>query len=336
MSRVGGIFTQNFLKIAFVFAGTVIGAGFASGQEILQFFVKYGRFGVFGIFIAIAVFTLLSIVILCKIATTKSSNVSQYFDDGFPVWFKKTYNILSVLFMCASYGIMVTAVGQLFVTQFNMPLWVGVGIMNVVCVFCFTKGEEGIIGINKFLTPIIIVAVVLIFLCDNIKPVFRVDKIYNNVPVSSMVYVSYNTISLVAVLTSVSGLVKNKTTAVLASLTGGFALLVTALCIFMILKNSQCYLGEIPMLDAVGTKFKTLYCVILTFAIVTTAVSSGAGVINNMGINKTVTMLFLVVLSVLMCTAGFKQLIKFVYSAFGYLGFIIMLFTISDGIKFIK
>ncbi len=316
--------------------GTVIGAGFASGQEIMQFFVKYGNYGVFGIFIAALFFTLLSTCVLCKISVTRANNVSRYFDVGFPHWFKKVYNFLSVLFMCASYGIMVTAIGQLFAEQFGLPFWSGVGIMNAVCIFCFIKGEEGVIGINKFLTPIIIVVIVFIFLCDNIRPVFKADKIFNNAPVSSMVYVSYNTISLVAVLTSVSGLVKNKTTAVLASLTGGLTLLVTALCIFMILKNSPYPLGEIPMLDAVSGKFKMLYCVVLLFAVVTTAVSSGTGVINNVRIARWVTMTFLVALSVLMCTAGFKQLVMYVYSVFGYLGFGVMILTVFDGIKFIK
>ncbi|WP_313778443.1 hypothetical protein [Paenibacillus larvae] len=30
------------LQIAFTYVGTVVGAGFASGQEILQFFTRYG------------------------------------------------------------------------------------------------------------------------------------------------------------------------------------------------------------------------------------------------------------------------------------------------------
>ncbi|MBO7208325.1 MAG: hypothetical protein J6V58_01160 [Clostridia bacterium] len=332
----GGIFTQNFWKIAFVFVGTVIGAGFASGQEIMQFFVKYGRYGVFGVFIAALFFTLLSTCVLCKIAVTRANNVSRYFDVGFPHWFKKIYNVLSVLFMCASYGVMITATGQLFSEQFCLPFWTGVLLINALCIFCFIKGEEGIVGINKFLTPIIILVIVFIFLRDNARPVFKADRILNNVPMSSMVYVSYNTISLVAVLTSVSSLVKNKTTAVMASLTGGFALLVTALCIFMILRNSPYPLGEIPMLDAVGGRFKILYCVVLLFAVITTAVSSGAGVINNVRINRWATIVFLTVLSVLMCTAGFKQLVMYVYTVFGYLGFLVMIFTIADGIKFIK
>jgi uncharacterized membrane protein YkvI len=37
------------LKIAAVFIGTVVGAGLASGQEIIQFFTVYGKNGIPGI-----------------------------------------------------------------------------------------------------------------------------------------------------------------------------------------------------------------------------------------------------------------------------------------------
>ena len=37
-----GINIKNVCKITFVIIGTIIGAGFASGQEIFTFFNKYG------------------------------------------------------------------------------------------------------------------------------------------------------------------------------------------------------------------------------------------------------------------------------------------------------
>lgn len=43
---------QAVLKIAGVFISTVIGAGFASGQEIVTFFIRYGRSGLLGLGVA--------------------------------------------------------------------------------------------------------------------------------------------------------------------------------------------------------------------------------------------------------------------------------------------
>ena len=42
----------KILKIVFVMIGTLIGAGFASGQEIYIFFYQYGMKGIFGIIIS--------------------------------------------------------------------------------------------------------------------------------------------------------------------------------------------------------------------------------------------------------------------------------------------
>ena len=43
---------KNILKIVFVIIGTLIGAGFASGQEMYIFFFSYGLEGIAGLFVS--------------------------------------------------------------------------------------------------------------------------------------------------------------------------------------------------------------------------------------------------------------------------------------------
>ena len=43
---------KNILKVVFVIIGTLIGAGFASGQEMYVFFFSYGMQGLIGIIIS--------------------------------------------------------------------------------------------------------------------------------------------------------------------------------------------------------------------------------------------------------------------------------------------
>ena len=43
---------KNILKVVFVIIGTLIGAGFASGQEMYIFFFSYGVKGILGILIS--------------------------------------------------------------------------------------------------------------------------------------------------------------------------------------------------------------------------------------------------------------------------------------------
>ncbi|GFR35148.1 hypothetical protein [Thermobrachium celere] len=52
------------LKVAAVFIGTIIGAGLASGQEILQFFSRFGRGSFIGILICFILYILLSLIFI--------------------------------------------------------------------------------------------------------------------------------------------------------------------------------------------------------------------------------------------------------------------------------
>lgn len=47
---------KKVLQIASAFIGIIIGAGFASGQEILQYFTSFGLVGTIAIVIATALF----------------------------------------------------------------------------------------------------------------------------------------------------------------------------------------------------------------------------------------------------------------------------------------
>ena len=60
---MGVFILKNILTIAMVIIGSIIGAGFASGQEINSFFYKYGIIGILGIIISI----ILIILIIYKV-----------------------------------------------------------------------------------------------------------------------------------------------------------------------------------------------------------------------------------------------------------------------------
>src|SRR5690625_351112 len=59
LEEMGNVCMRSFvqvLQIAFTYIGTIVGAGFATGQEILQFFTRFGGFAVFTIVIATVMF----------------------------------------------------------------------------------------------------------------------------------------------------------------------------------------------------------------------------------------------------------------------------------------
>ena len=73
-----GVFMKQF-KVIFAIIATLIGAGFASGQEIYKFFYIYGIKGLSGlavccIFFAIIIYKVFVITNCYNIESTKASN----------------------------------------------------------------------------------------------------------------------------------------------------------------------------------------------------------------------------------------------------------------------
>lgn len=330
---------KNFWNIAMVFAGTVIGAGFASGQELNQYFVKYGKSGVYGILLSVLLFTFLAAIVLCKISITGAENPSQYFGTNCPSIFKKSYSVLSCAFMFITFCTMITATGEMFEECLGFNKAIGIAIIYVLCVVAFKNGEKGTVYINRLLTPVIIIVTICIFLYtylfDYVETFNASDLVYNP-GTSSVVYVSYNTLGIIAIFTSVSNMVKNKTTAILAALTGGFVLLLTSLCIWYLLSNNNFADAKIPMIAALNKTVRWAYIPVLFCAMATTAVSCGFTVIKAFQINDNVIIALMLVVSYVISFVGFKRLVADVYAIFGYVGFGIGLYTIVDGIKYLK
>ena len=49
---------KNIFKVASIYIATIVGAGFASGREIVQFFTSYYRGGFYGILLTGVLFAL--------------------------------------------------------------------------------------------------------------------------------------------------------------------------------------------------------------------------------------------------------------------------------------
>ncbi|WMM24710.1 hypothetical protein RBU61_17550 [Tissierella sp. MB52-C2] len=69
---------KEWLSIASIYVGTVIGAGFASGREIIEFFGVYGINGIWGMFIVGIILSLIGSLLLIKIYNNKIRSCRAY------------------------------------------------------------------------------------------------------------------------------------------------------------------------------------------------------------------------------------------------------------------
>ena len=333
---------KNILKISSVFVGTVIGAGFATGAELVQYYVRFGRVSLWALIASCVLFGVLCAVVLCKIYWAGAVNFESYFKEFDRPLLIKIFGYIITIFMFACFCIMLAASGAAFKEQLGLPYWSGVAVLCVICSAAFIAGAKGLVAINTVITPVMLTGIVFlgiyVFFNSHV-PVFATEKFIDNIAFSSLVYISYNSLALIVVMTAVHEYVDSRKTALCAAALGGGVLCVGAVILWLILFNFNVTTSEIPILSilkSVGGIGRTVYFPVLYIAIITTALANGFGVAQSFGVNIKVTGVLISIAGALVSYAGFSTLIVTAYGFFGWIGIPVIFITLFDGVKYLK
>ena len=318
-------------KIALVFTGNIIGAGFATGSELTAFFVRYGKMSIFGLIFACLIFMLVCRIVLLKCVKTGASDFTSYFSNINP-YAVKTINFIVTAYLFASLCIMYSAGGAIFY-GYGFSRTAGIWSVASVCVFVLCFGANGFVKLNEFLTPLMILGIML----TSVYVFIPVFSYYDALPfVSPVLYTSYNTITAVPVLTAVAEYADCGKTAISASRTACLLLIATAVSLWFMLYYYGDLNAELPVLSLLDGKYSIIYTFILYIAVITTATGSGIGFLNNLGLNGRKYTLILLLPTALAQIAGLDVLVSRLYSFFGGLGLFILLLTLIDGTKYLR
>ena len=165
---MGVFILKDILGIIMVIIGSIIGAGFASGQEINSFFYKYGINGIIGIIISIIIisFTIFKVFKICR---EKNINTYKEFLETILKTRKYKYlnmanitNIIINIFLIISFFIMIAGFGAYFKQEYNLSSIIGSSILAIICFAVFMGNVEALLKVNKYLVPILIVFMLLI------------------------------------------------------------------------------------------------------------------------------------------------------------------------------
>lgn len=151
---------MSILKVVFVIIGTLIGAGFASGQEVYTFFFSYGINGMLGIIISGII---IGFVIYKSFKIMEKNNIKNY-KEFLNIFIKNNKlkelaNSIINIFILVSFYIMIAGFGAYLEQEINLNGIIGSSILAVLCYILFKTNINGIVKINEILIPILIVAV---------------------------------------------------------------------------------------------------------------------------------------------------------------------------------
>lgn len=336
------------LKTIFVYIGFIIGAGFASGREIMEYFNIPSGTNISGIIIASFLFALTAYLIMSKASREEIKTFDEYIDSvagraAKPVkYFMLIYMFCGLFTMFAGSGALLYSLGP-------MSRLFGAVVAAAVCFFVISFDLKGVEVLNTILVPIMIGGIIYVAVCGTIfgdTPAFGESfqiGARGGVILSAVCYGAYNTVTAGAVLVPLSDGESHKSIGRRA-LAAGF---VTGILIFLVwtaqrLNFDILWKSELPMLELAamcGKTCKRVYTAVLFMAICTTAVSYGYGILSHFGgIIKSkfdrVTVAAVVCLAALPpAMYGFSNIVANLYSVFGYVGMAWILWIIIDALR---
>ncbi len=335
---MGFFIMKNVLKVVFVIIGTLIGAGFASGQEVYLFFFSYGMKGLIGILISsiisgVVIYSTFNILNKYKINTYK-----DFLNILIPknTKLKIIANFIINIFILITFFIMIAGFGAYFEQEIGINRLVGSLILAIITFIVFMTSIKGVVKVNELIVPILIGFIFIIGIIS-IKDIhilnlenYVIRTNYTNFALSAVLYSSYNSILLIPVLITLNNYVKNKKQIFYISFISAIVTMLLSVIIFLLLVRVDVDISklEMPVVYVVSNMFKILryiYGVIILGSIFTTAISLGVSFLQNTAKNKkgyTQISIIMCITSVIISKFGFSNLVSLLYPIFGYLGLI--------------
>ena len=188
------------LIVSGVYIASLIGAGFASGSEIVHYFAVYGKWGIFGIIISTVLFGVMATAILGLSKRNKSYSFSEFMENIFGNKLSKIINAVTVFFMFCVFTAMISGSGETVSELIGGSRMSGVIVMLIIIAVVLVFDARGLLAVNGAM-GIFIVAGTLGVCAYLIN--FREISVFNNngdFLVSGVVYAGYNILTAGAVL----------------------------------------------------------------------------------------------------------------------------------------
>lgn len=319
-------------KWMFLIIGTTIGAGYASGRELWQFF---GHESGLAILLFAFLFTISCIAVM-EISFKKQSK------DYLPVLrvivgvrLTKVYDVMIFVYLFTTTVVMLAgsgATGQAFYFSY----WWGVALISVMLVLLFIRGINGLLTINQFILPILLlglISILLLFTFDQKLALFSHWHEQRNWT-AAFPFTALNILPLIAVLGAIGNKIKSRNEILIAGIGSGLTLGV----ISYIYNNSLIQIAEeilvyeIPLfaiLKNYSFAILILMSILLWFAIFTTAASGMLGLITRIQSYWNYPLWGIAVVTIVVMipftTFGFSTLVNYLYPIYGILNLYVLM-----------
>ena len=335
--------SKRIWSIALAYIGVMIGAGVSSGQDLLQYFVSFGAWGLIGVIVLGVLHVGFGRLMIALGSYYQSDDHSVVLAEiSHPV----IYRILDIalIITCFIFGFVMTAgAGANLNQQFGMPFWVGAFLCTALTIVVSFLDFKKIIGVIGVFTPMILVMIAVIFMTNvlgrhwDFEEMNRISQTiqspFSSVWMSVVNYFAVCVMSAIAMAFVMGGSIFKINEAEKSGAWGGFMVgvifFITTLILFA--NSDKVVKSDVPMLaiaKEVNPVFATLYAFVIFGLIFNTVFSLYYALGKRFAAGSEKRFKFFVTAfslsGFLVSFMGFRQLVAVMYPIIGYMGLLML------------
>ena len=350
-----GKFVFKVLKIASAFIGIIVGAGLASGQEVLQYFTSFGPMGTVGAVLSTALFAYLGMTLTRLGSRNRTTSHKEVIYKISGRYLGLVVDAIIIFTLFGVGVVMLAGAGSILNQQFGFAPIVGSVVMTLLVIITVMLNVQKVIVIIGSITPFLVLTVVAV----GIYSLFTLDLSFKELEpiaaslesglpnwfISSINYVSFNIAVGAAMSLVLGGAEKDEKTAALGGLFGGLGLGVIIILSHLAIYSKVDVVAsfDMPMLklvDDISPILGILMSIVLFGMIFNTAVSMFYSFVARFFEMKTkqsnIAITIIGSIAFIASFAGFTELVAFFYPLIGYLGLFLVGALIYSPFKMAK
>jgi len=333
------------LKVGLTIIGTTIGAGFASGREMWEFFTSYGRESQYSLSLAMFLFFITVTIVLWMSANPEITNYYGILRKLMGKKLASIFDILTMLYLLSMSIVMFAGSGATF-SEWNFSYTFGVIFIALTVFLVLLFDVDGLMSIQSFIIPILTGVLLFVYIKFLTGDYEGAQTILGNGYVSwpsGITYAALNVVPLIAVVSTLGKELRSKKEIWVSSLvsTGGLALIALLMNSSLLKAGHEIGLYEIPLfalLKGYPTAMIAVVSVILWFAIYTTALSGVYGIVSRISSwfksPNWLISLVLILMMIPLSNFGFSTLVAVLYPIYGVLNLFVLALIILYPISY--
>lgn len=325
------------MQIAFTYTGTIVGAGFATGQEILHFFTRYGAAATATIVLAGLLFIWLGTRMMLLAQSLRAATYEDLNKHLFGPRIGQWFSLFTLVMLFGITTVMLAGGGSLFNEHFRLSYQSGLLLTLLFAYLVLARGLQAIVAVNTVVVPLMVLFCALVVTITIGTPnahnwlTLTSDRPAVQLWTAPFLYASYNLISAQAILVPLGASIPERSTIVRGGVLGGALVTVMLLAGHYAMSSQMPGVAqfEIPMsrlIAKLGQGVQLLFVGVIFGEIFTTYIANVYGLTLQIQ-QRTGWPLKPIIIAILLGTYvigqfGFSTLLSTLYPLFGLLGLV--------------